>query len=268
MADRMKRAYSPIEVLKMKHKVLDFSGAWEDSIGKPAATGIWIVWGNSGNGKSSFVMQLAKYLCRFDKVIYDSLEESTSLSLKKSLQRHGMAEVSRRFVILDREDMEHLSERLRKKKSPGIVIVDSFQYSDLNYAGFKRLKEEHSNKLIIFISHAEGTRPAGRAAKKVEYDADVKIYVEGFQAMCKSRFMDAPGVPYVIWEAGAAKYAMGELLNAPSAKEKAEGKEGETTCHLPAAQNESTGERTGGNDGLTPRRTGKDGKKEGGVVDG
>ena len=65
-------------------------------------------------------------------------------------------------------------------------------------------------KLLIFISHAEGTRPEGRAAKKVEYDADVKIYVEGFKATCKSRFMDVPGVPFVIWEEGAKKYALKE----------------------------------------------------------
>ena len=210
MAEKMKRAYSPIEVLQMKRKVLEFGGAWEASMGKPAASGTWIIWGNSGNGKSSFVMQLAKYLCQFDKVIYDSLEESTGLSVQKSLQRHGMAEVSRRFQILDRESMDDLSERLKRKKSAGIVIVDSFQYSGLNYAGYKKLKEAHPGKLLIFISHAEGTRPEGRAAKKVEYDADVKIYVEGFKATCKSRFMDVPGVPFVIWDEGANKYAMRE----------------------------------------------------------
>ena len=211
MADKLKRAYSPIEVMKMKHKTLDFDGEWENSMGKPSAYGTWLIWGNSGNGKSSFVMQLAKYLCRFGKVIYDSLEESTSLSFQMSLKRHGMSDVSRRLMILDREDMEQLSERLKKKKSPGMVIIDSFQYSGLNYNSYKRLKEEHPGKLFIFISHAEGTKPAGRTAKTVEYDADVKIYVEGFKATCKSRYMVTPGVPFVIWKEGAEKYSMDGL---------------------------------------------------------
>ena len=211
----------------MKIPSFEFTGAWEASLGKPAKSGVWIVWGNSGNGKSSFVMQLAKYLCKFEKVIYDSLEESTGLSVQKSLRRHGMADVSRRFLILDREPIERLSERLKRRKSPGVVIVDSFQYSGLNYTTYKQLKEAHPGKLFIFISHAEGSRPEGRAAKKVEYDADIKIFVEGFKASCKSRFMDRPGVPFIIWEEGAIKYALGEPGEEPDGKTigRSEGKE-------------------------------------------
>ena len=59
------------------------------------------------------------------------------------------------------------------------------------------------------MSHAEGQHPGGRVARAVEYDADVKIMVEGFRASCKSRFMDKPGVPFTIWEEGAAKYTLG-----------------------------------------------------------
>lgn len=209
----------------MKIPSFPFTGAWEASLGRPAKSGTWLVWGHSGNGKSSFVMQLAKYLCKFEKVIYDSLEESTGLSVQKSLRRHGMADVARRFVILDREPMAMLSERLKRKKSPGVVIIDSFQYSGLTYAGYKQLKEEHPSKLFIFISHAEGTRPEGRAAKKVEYDADIKIFVEGFKASCKSRFMDRPGVPFVIWEEGAVKYALGEDSGMTAACGETDGKE-------------------------------------------
>ena len=189
----------------MNIPTFDFTGAWEDSLGRPAKTGTWIIWGQPGNGKSSFAMQLVKYLCKFDRVIYDSLEESTGKSLQMSLNRHNMEEVNHKLLILDRESMAELSERLSRKRSPGIVIIDSFQYSGLTYQGYKELKEKHSNKLLIFISHAEGVRPDGRIAKKVEYDADIKIFVQGFKAVCKSRFMERPGVPFTIWEEGAAK---------------------------------------------------------------
>lgn len=202
----MGRAYSPKQILSMNIPSFPFEGEWEKAFGHPGRTGTWIIWGNSGNGKSSFVMQLAKYLCRFAKVAYDSLEESRGLSLKNSLSRHRMEEVNRRFVILDREPMDELSERLSKRRSPEIVIIDSFQYSGLTYATYKAMKEKHANKLLIFISHAEGMNPEGRAAKKVAYDADVKIFVQGFRAMCKGRFITAPGNYYTIWEEGAAKY--------------------------------------------------------------
>ena len=202
---RLKRAYSPKEVLNMKIPRYEFTGPWLASIGRPARSGVWIVWGASGNGKSSFAMQLAKYLCSFGKVIYDSLEESTGLSFQMSLKRHKMDEVRKRLVILDRESMEQLEERLKRRGSPGVVIIDSFQYSGLSYPEYKAFKERHPKKLFIFISHAEGMHPKGRTARAVEYDADVKIMVSCFKAWCKSRFMEHPGEPYVIWEEGASK---------------------------------------------------------------
>ena len=205
---KLKRADSPVEIQNMNIPSFEFAGDWEASLGRPAKTGTWIIWGHSGNGKSSFAMQLIKYLCKFDRVIYDSLEESTGKSLQMSLNRHGMEEVNHKLLILDREPMDRLSERLSRKRSPGIAIIDSFQYSGLSYQGYKDLKERHANKLLIFISHAEGMRPEGRAAKKVEYDADVKIFIQGFRAMCKSRFMEKPGVPFLIWEEGAARYEL------------------------------------------------------------
>lgn len=207
---RLKRAYSPCDILSMKIPSYEFTGQWKAAIGNPAKAGTWIIWGASGNGKSSFVMQLAKYLCRFGKVIYDSLEEGTSLSFQKSLKRHGMDEVRGRLIILDREPMEQLSERLERRKSAPIVIIDSFQYSGLNYDTYRKLKERHPNKLLIFISHAEGMHPAGRSAKKVEYDADVKIMVGCFKASCKSRFMEHPGIPITVWAEGAAMAMPGD----------------------------------------------------------
>ena len=140
-------------------------------------------------------------------MVYGSLEESTGLSFQNTLNRERMEEVNRKFKILDRESMDDLSERLSKRRSPDVVIIDSFQYSGLTYASYKALKEKHRNKLLIFVSHCEGEKPEGRAAKKVAYDADVKIFVRGFRAICKGRFITKPGNHYTIWEEGAAQYA-------------------------------------------------------------
>ena len=201
----MKRAYSPKDLAAKNWVRLPWGEKWNKPFGFPAENASWFISGASASGKSSFVMQLAKYLCSFGRVIYDSLEESTGLSFQMSLKRHKMGEVKKKLIILDREPMEQLEERLRRRGSPGIVIIDSFQYSGLNYKTYKEFKERHPKKLFIFISHAEGLHPAGRSARKVEYDADVKIMVSCFKAWCKSRFMERPGEPYVIWEEGAAK---------------------------------------------------------------
>ena len=177
------------EVLGMKYETMDFDGPWLDAFGRPERRGVWIIWGNSGTGKTTFALQLCKYLCRFGKVAYDSLEEGACLTMQNAFRREGMMEVNKRFLLIDNENMEELSVRLKRQKSPDIVVIDSFQYTGMNYRQYIAFKERHRRKLLIFISHADGKLPNGRAAKSLMYDASLKIYVEGFRAFSKGRFI-------------------------------------------------------------------------------
>lgn len=201
----MGRALTVNEVLNRKRHTFPFSGAWADAFGRPERTGVWFVWGNSGNGKSSFVMQLCKELCKYDRVVYDSLEEGDSMTMHQSLLRHGMSDVGRRFNLLDAEPMNELQERLSRRKSWNIAIIDSFQYTQMSYRDYIRMKEQNKDKLLIFISHAKGRSPRGCAAESVMYDATLKIWVEGFKAFSKGRFIGETG-EYTIWPEGAEKY--------------------------------------------------------------
>lgn len=177
------------EVLGMKYETMDFDGPWLDAFGKPERRGVWIIWGNSGTGKTTFALQLCKYLCRFGRVAYDSLEEGACLTMQNAFRREEMMEVNKRFLLIDNENMEELSVRLKRQKSPDIVVIDSFQYTGMNYRQYIAFKERHRRKLLIFISHADGKLPNGRAAKSLMYDASLKIYVEGFRAFSKGRFI-------------------------------------------------------------------------------
>lgn len=193
------------ELLSMKFETLAFEGAWRDAFGTPERRGVWMVWGNTGNGKTSFVMQLCKELCRFGRVAYDSLEEGACLTMQNTLKRFNMQEVNRRFLLLDAEPLDQLSLRLKRQKAPDFVVIDSFQYTQMTYAQYIRFKEQHRNKLLIFISHASGKNPDGRSAKKVAFDAALKIYVEGYRAFSKGRFIGPKGY-YDIWPEEAAKF--------------------------------------------------------------
>ena len=199
----MARAASLDQVLRTRFKVLPFEGEWKDAIGCPELTGSWIVWGNSGNGKTRFALQLCKYLCRFGRVAYDSLEEGVSVSLVKAIKETHMMEVRRKFVVLDKEPIDQLTERLEKPKSPDIVCVDSLQYTGMSYEQYKALKERFPKKLFIWISHADGTLPEGRVAKKVRFDSNVKVFVQAYRAEPVSRY--GGGKPYIIWEEGYRK---------------------------------------------------------------
>lgn len=201
----MSRALSGAEVLKVKRCPLAFEGEWADAFGQPDAMGTWIIWGSSGNGKTSFVMQLCKELSRHGKVAYNSLEEGYSMSMQNAIRRHGLDETENPILFLEGESMKDLSKRLKKQRSPWAVIIDSFQYSQMKYNEYIEFKEKHKDKLIIFVSHADGASPAGRTAVKVKYDASLKILVQGFKAISMGRFIGEVG-SYTIWQKGAERY--------------------------------------------------------------
>lgn len=205
---KINRAVSVTELKNKKFKKLELTSKWDKCIGMPEANGVWFVWGNSGHGKSRFLMLLAKELTRHGKVAYNTLEEGARLSMQMNINDAGMDDeaVKKNFIILNREPIDDLKIRLRKKKHPHFVFIDSFQYTGLTKRQYIELKEEFTDVLFIFNSHAEGKEPLGNIAKFVRYDADVKIRVEGFKALPMSRL--GGGEPYVIWDEGAADYWM------------------------------------------------------------
>lgn len=200
----MKRALSVREAENQKKAVFPFEGKWEEAFGHPERSGVWFIWGNSGNGKSSFTMQLCKELCKYERVAYDSLEEGSCLTMQESLKRHNMIDVNRKFALLD-ENVNDLKTRLRRRKSYNIVVIDSFQYTQMGYRDYINLKEHFPDKLFIFVSHADGKKPRGNAAVSVMFDATLKIWVEGYIATSKGRFIGSTG-KYTVWDEGAEKY--------------------------------------------------------------
>lgn len=209
----MGRAISNINVLAARFEVAEFSGEWLASFGRPELRGTWIVWGGSGSGKTTFTLMLCKYLTNFGRVAYDSLEQGLSLSLQKAWERVNMAEAGSNIILLDKEELPELRERLSKRKSPDIIVIDSVQYLDgFNVRALKKLKKDYPDKLFIFISQADKAEkdPDGTIAKKVRYDAEIKIKVQGYKAFVTTRYEDAErgegGADFVIWDQGAKEY--------------------------------------------------------------
>lgn len=207
----MGRAISNKNVLTAKFEVAEFDGAFLASFGKPELRGAWIIYGGSGSGKTSFVMQVCKYLTRFRRVAYDSLEQGLSLSLQKAWERVGMEEVGNRIILLNKESLKDLRLRLAKKQSPDVVVVDSVHYwLGLKMSDYINLRNDLPDKLFIFVSHEKGGQPDGKLAQKIRYDSDIKIRVEGYKAFVTTRYEVAErgegGADFIIWEQGAQDY--------------------------------------------------------------
>lgn len=202
---KIKRALSFNEISNFKPNLLDFEGAWLKSIGRPELTGAWLIWGNTGNGKTRLALQLARYLTNFGKVAYNSLEEGLTASMQRAIIDVGMASVSKDFALLDRESIADLKIRLKKRNAPDIIFIDSAQYTQMNSKQYYALVDEFRNKLFVFISHADGELPKGALANAIFYDSHVHIQVKGFKGIIsKSRY--GGGADYIVWEKGYRDY--------------------------------------------------------------
>jgi hypothetical protein len=102
-------------------------------------------------------------------------------------ERVGMIEASGR-ITLEREGLEAMIERLKKRKSANIVFIDSLQFLGITFRDYKRLKTMFPRKLFIFISHVANGQPDGKAAVALWRDASVSIRVEGFRAFPIGRY--------------------------------------------------------------------------------
>jgi len=193
----MQRAYSVDNVLNAKFNRLEFEGKWLSAIGKPELTGTWFIQGDIKNGKTSLAMQLTKYLTRFGRAAYNSVEEGLSATIQDAYIREGMADVAGKFLLLDKEEPAELIKRLQKHKSPEIVVIDTIQFWDMKWSEYKHLKHLfNKKKLFIYLSHMEGKQPAGSVARKIWRDANVAFVVEGFKGFPVSRY--GGGEPIVI----------------------------------------------------------------------
>jgi hypothetical protein len=200
----MARTLSAKQVLTIKFDTIRLGGGWNECVGEIETTGIWFIWGNSGNGKTSAVVSLCKELSAFGKVLYNSREEGVSLTMQNTLRRYGMGELGSRFQLANMS-LQELDEKISQQRSPKFVVLDSFQFMGLTYKDFRAFCEKHKNKMLIFVSRTRGRQPEGRAAISAMYDASCKIWVEGYKAFSKGRFVGTTG-EMTIWDEGAKKY--------------------------------------------------------------
>ena len=186
-----RRALSIQNLIDYTPKTLGFTGRWLDAMGAPEPYGSWIIWGASGNGKTRFAVQLVKYLMSFEglRIAYNGLEEGMSETYRRAIIDTGLQmEKQSRYVFWDGFDYEDMMERLKRKRSPNVVVIDSLQYLNITYDQYKELVRKYPKKLFIWISHESGTEPKGGTAQSIKYNSNIKIRVHNYYATIISRY--------------------------------------------------------------------------------
>ncbi|MFC2622962.1 MAG: RAD55 family ATPase, partial [Prevotella denticola] len=204
-----KRAYSPKEIAAKKWVTLPWGEQWSEPFGFPAENASWFISGASAQGKSSFVMQLGKELCKYGPVLYMSYEERVNQSFQRRMDYLGMNEVQGRFRVVTDDSIEELAERLSKPKSPKFIIVDSYQvaYDDFGwtYPAAVALMRRFNRKCFIFISQEDKSEPTGKPARRLRYICDMKVRVMGYKAYCLGRSIGEDVKHYVVCKEGILK---------------------------------------------------------------
>ncbi|MBO4800427.1 MAG: AAA family ATPase [Bacteroidaceae bacterium] len=200
-----KRAYTIDNIEAMRYERLNWDDWWAVPFGNPAVNSSWFILGPSASGKSSFVMQLGRELCRKGKVLYVSYEEGVRMEFQRRLKYLHMDTVKTRFSVVTDDTLEELTERLSRPRSARFVIIDSFQYSGWSYEQAKGLVDLFPKKGFIFVSQEYKGQPLGKAAIRLRYMADMKIRVAGYKAYCQGRATGEPGAYYRVWEEGIIK---------------------------------------------------------------
>ena len=199
------RAFSPRDISAKKWQRIEWDKTWEEPFGNPTLNETWFVMGASASGKSSFVMQLAKELCKTGTVLYASYEEGISLSFQERMKRYRMNEEQGKFRVVTDDTLADLTERLKKKRSAKFVIIDSFQYAGWTYEEAKALGDKFNHKSFIFVSQEYKGQPLGKAATRLKYMAGMKVRVAGYRAYCQGRFTSDPGGGFIVWAEGVMK---------------------------------------------------------------
>lgn len=203
MEFKIKKALSYADINKVTFKSIKIDNDWKPHLGEPQlGNSHWLIYGKPGQGKTSYALQVVKQLCaNGQKVHYNTLEEGTKKSFKMALNRNNMK--SANGFNYQKESLAELKERLKRKRQPKIIVIDSVQYF------FRGLQEKHyfefieqfENTTFIWISGADGKKPRGKVAEAIEYDADIIVSIENYMATIEKNRFEAYE-PRVIWEQG------------------------------------------------------------------
>lgn len=199
----MKRTISGKQLLTIKPDLITLDEGWHECLGDIPRHCVVFVWGQSGNGKTGAMMSFAKALTRYGKVLYNSCEEEFGYSMQNNVRIAGLHEVGKRFQLTI-DSLDELADRLEKPRSPEFVFIDSVQAMGLKKSQVKEFCSRFRNKMLVFISWADGNLPKGKVAQDLKFDASIKIWVSGFKAFSHGRFYGETGEK-VIWEEGARR---------------------------------------------------------------
>jgi uridine kinase len=197
------KALTVANIINQKVHRIPFTKKWFEAFRQPQDKGVWFIWGGSGSGKSTFILMLSKMLATLGfKVFLNLMEEETDdTDFIDRINLLEMNEVEDKFLARS-YNYNDLVVYLKRKDSAKVVVIDSATYFFENFEQYKAFKKMFRDKIIIITGHARGINPKFELEDRIMFDAKMKIFVNGYLALCKGRTIGPNGGRFIIWEDG------------------------------------------------------------------
>lgn len=185
------------KVADMKFQLLNFKGKWNTFFGLPQTNFYCVIHGMSGEGKTNFSIQFAKYLAEnFGNVLYISGEEGFAPTFQQKVKDLGADNVPRLYAIDIRSGREILTEIPNKFH---FIVIDSLNNMEIDIDTMKaiRLKFKQSGIIAICQSTKDGKI---RGSYQIVHDSDIAVKVmNGIACTTKNRFKEK-GMEFNVFE--------------------------------------------------------------------
>lgn len=165
----------------IKFEVLEFSreSKYFDVIGNPQENFRAMIYGQAGNGKSTYAINLAEFLAKnFGRVLYNSSEEGVSLTLQNKVKNisSDMFDIS---TCKNGGDFIKLLKSIDKK--PRFIFLDSLNDMNLSLEELKEIISLDTKRGIIWIM--QNTKSGDfKGDNKFFHEADIVLKIENFLA--------------------------------------------------------------------------------------
>lgn len=197
------KAFTVANIINQTIRRILFTGVWFQAFKQPQDKGVWLVWGTSGSGKSYFIMMLGKAMAQMGYSVFLNLceEDMDDSDFIERVETLEMNDVKDNFLART-YNYEELVIYLKRKKSPKVVIIDSATYFFESFEQYKDFKKMFKEKIIIITAHARGEKPKFELEDRIMFDAKMKIFINGFLAICKGRTIGPNGGRFIVWQEG------------------------------------------------------------------
>lgn len=173
------------EVVGMKFRLLNFDGRWEKFFGKPQTNFFAVIHGMSGEGKTNFSMQFAKYLTKFGSVLFISGEEGYASTFQQKIKDTGAANVARFSASKINTGKEILTKIPNKYN---FIVIDSLNHMRIDPEMMSTIRNKFNKSGIIAI--CQSTKDGKiRGSYEIVHDCDIAVrVVNGIAVTTKNRF--------------------------------------------------------------------------------